>query len=224
MLDGLWRRLGIDTVMTQLLASGGLAPRSSGCCSGWSPTGRWPRPRSWLPRTGSPTTCTSTGFPRPATMSATGDGLAPRRPRTPRTRGVRAGREPAQPRSRPAVLRHHLHLLRTGRPRRTRGPRRTRPPPARPTAPEHDRRQDAAARTTARTRSGSGPTASRRTPATTYPQIVIGMAVTRDGIPVRVWCWPGNTERLRADPPGQRRHAGLDPVEDRVGRRPRVLL
>jgi hypothetical protein len=23
------------------------------------------------------------------------------------------------------------------------------------------------------------------------PQIVIGMAVTRDGIPVRVWCWPG---------------------------------
>jgi len=25
------------------------------------------------------------------------------------------------------------------------------------------------------------------------PQIVIGMAVTRDGIPVRVWCWPGST-------------------------------
>jgi hypothetical protein len=25
------------------------------------------------------------------------------------------------------------------------------------------------------------------------PQIVIGMAVTRDGIPVRIWCWPGNT-------------------------------
>jgi Transposase DDE domain len=25
------------------------------------------------------------------------------------------------------------------------------------------------------------------------PQIVIGMAVTRDGIPVRVWCWPGNS-------------------------------
>ena len=24
------------------------------------------------------------------------------------------------------------------------------------------------------------------------PQIVIGMAVTRDGIPVRVWSWPGN--------------------------------
>jgi transposase len=25
------------------------------------------------------------------------------------------------------------------------------------------------------------------------PQIVIEMAVTRGGIPVRVWCWPGNT-------------------------------
>ncbi len=25
------------------------------------------------------------------------------------------------------------------------------------------------------------------------PQIVIGMVVTRTGIPVRVWCWPGNT-------------------------------
>jgi hypothetical protein len=25
------------------------------------------------------------------------------------------------------------------------------------------------------------------------PQIVIGLAVTRDGIPVRCWCWPGNT-------------------------------
>jgi len=25
------------------------------------------------------------------------------------------------------------------------------------------------------------------------PQAVIGMAVTRTGIPIRVWCWPGNT-------------------------------
>ena len=25
------------------------------------------------------------------------------------------------------------------------------------------------------------------------PQVVIGMAVTRDGIPVRIWCWPGDT-------------------------------
>lgn len=25
------------------------------------------------------------------------------------------------------------------------------------------------------------------------PQVIVGMAVTRDGIPVRCWCWPGNT-------------------------------
>nr|WP_274565072.1 hypothetical protein [Streptomyces spiramyceticus] len=24
------------------------------------------------------------------------------------------------------------------------------------------------------------------------PQVVVGMAVTRDGIPVRVWSWPGS--------------------------------
>jgi hypothetical protein len=28
------------------------------------------------------------------------------------------------------------------------------------------------------------------------PQIVIGLAVTREGIPVRVWCWPGNTNDM----------------------------
>lgn len=37
------------------------------------------------------------------------------------------------------------------------------------------------------------------------PQVVVGMAVTRDGIPVRVWCWPGSTgdsgliRQVRAD-------------------------
>jgi transposase len=25
------------------------------------------------------------------------------------------------------------------------------------------------------------------------PQVIIGLAVTKEGIPVRVWCWPGNT-------------------------------
>jgi transposase len=25
------------------------------------------------------------------------------------------------------------------------------------------------------------------------PQVIVGMAVTRGGIPIRVWCWPGNT-------------------------------
>jgi hypothetical protein len=29
------------------------------------------------------------------------------------------------------------------------------------------------------------------------PQVVIGLAVTREGIPVRVWVWPGNTSTRR---------------------------
>ncbi len=28
------------------------------------------------------------------------------------------------------------------------------------------------------------------------PQVVVGMAVTRTGIPIRVWCWPGNTNDM----------------------------
>jgi IS4 transposase len=28
------------------------------------------------------------------------------------------------------------------------------------------------------------------------PQVVIGLAVTREGIPVRVWCWPGSTNDM----------------------------
>src|SRR6516165_6533786 len=52
---------------------------------------------------------------------------------------------------------------------------------------------------------GSGEEGGRRDPAgfrtwgkskdhrDDLPQVIIGMAVTRDGIPVRVWCWPGNT-------------------------------
>jgi hypothetical protein len=30
------------------------------------------------------------------------------------------------------------------------------------------------------------------------PQVVIGLAVTREGIPVRCWCWPGNTNDMTA--------------------------
>ena len=42
------------------------------------------------------------------------------------------------------------------------------------------------------------------------PQVVIGLAVTREGIPVRVWVWPGNTndqtvvEQVKADLTGWR--------------------
>jgi Transposase DDE domain len=32
------------------------------------------------------------------------------------------------------------------------------------------------------------------------PQVVIGLAVTREGIPVRCWCWPGNTSDMTVLP------------------------
>ncbi len=32
------------------------------------------------------------------------------------------------------------------------------------------------------------------------PQVIIGLAVTREGIPVRVWCWPGNTSDVTVLP------------------------
>ena len=56
------------------------------------------------------------------------------------------------------------------------------------------------------------------------PQVIVGMAVTRDGIPVRVWSWPGNTadsgliRQVKAD----LRRVG--PVEGHLGRRPRLHL
>ena len=37
------------------------------------------------------------------------------------------------------------------------------------------------------------PTARARTTATICPRSSSGLAVTREGIPVRVWSWPGNT-------------------------------
>jgi hypothetical protein len=55
------------------------------------------------------------------------------------------------------------------------------------------------AETAADTASGEGPRAGFRTWGRSkdargdLPQIVIGMAVSRSGIPVRVWSWPGNT-------------------------------
>ena len=64
LLDGLWRRLGVDAALAQVLARGGSPPMSSGCCSRWSPTGRSPRARSWPPPSGPAATCASPGWRR----------------------------------------------------------------------------------------------------------------------------------------------------------------
>ena len=65
-------------------------------------------------------------------------------------------------------------------------------------------------------------TGTRRTPSD-LPQIVIGLAVTREGIPVRCRCWPGNTTTPDAAARGQRRPAGLAARESRDRHRPRLL-
>ena len=74
------------------------------------------------------------------------------------------------------------------------------PPPA---TTEGAATTDATAPDTAAGDTAAGDTASDGVGFRTYgkskdsrddlPQVVIGMAVTRAGIPVRVWCWPGNT-------------------------------
>ena len=77
--------------------------------------------------------------------------------------------------------RHHLHLLRETDDRR----RARRPAPT-----TRDRRRARRSPAEARRAGRSGKSKDSRDD---LPQVVIGMAVTRDGIPVRVWCWPGNT-------------------------------
>ena len=64
----------------------------------------------------------------------------------------------------------------------------------------------------------------RRTAGDDLPQVVIGLGRHPRRHPGPHLVLAREHQRLRADPPGQGRHAGLDPVPDRVGRRPRLHL
>ena len=97
--------------------------------------------------------------------------------------------KPPQPRGRPPVLRHHLHLLLLRRGRRAGGAGRARPCRSTLTA------------TLAVRRAGFRTYGKSKDHRDDLPQIVVGLAVTREGIPVRVWSWPGNT----ADSPSSAR-------------------
>jgi hypothetical protein len=113
LLDALWRRLGIDKVMTEMLtgcrreaatervllglvanraqdASSKLAARRLDLAAGAHRRARGDHRRRLLP----------------------GDALAHRRGAPAGTARLRPSRQPAQPRSRPAVLRYHLDVLR----------------------------------------------------------------------------------------------------------------
>ena len=78
------------------------------------------------------------------------------------------------------LLRHHIDLLRAGGTRRAGRPR-----PGRLRTAGDRAGQDAQ-------KSGFRTYGKSKDSRDDLPQIVIGMAVTRDGIPVRCWCWPGN--------------------------------
>ena len=82
------------------------------------------------------------------------------------------------------------HLLRDGGGGRAGRPRQGRRPV--PAAGRGEPRDGAAGQDGPET-AGSGACGKSKDHRDDLPQIVIGMAVTRDGIPVRVWCWPGNT-------------------------------
>ncbi len=56
------------------------------------------------------------------------------------------------------------------------------------------------------------------------PQVIIGLAVTREGIPVRVWVWPGNTNDMSVLHEVKDDMRGLAAGQGRDGRRPRLQL
>jgi hypothetical protein len=59
---------------------------------------------------------------------------------------------------------------------------------------------------------------------TDLPQVVIAMAVTRDGTPIRCWTFPGNTADTAIIAHGQGRPGRVEPAPDGLGRRPRLRL
>jgi len=59
---------------------------------------------------------------------------------------------------------------------------------------------------------------------TDLPQVVIAMAVTSDGVPVRCWTFPGDTADTSIIADRQGRPGRLEPAPDGLGRRPRVRL
>ena len=158
--------------------------------------------------------------------------------------GVLAGRHPARSRGRPAVLRHHLHLLRDRPPRHPGHPRHPRPARPRTAARHHPGRHHR----------GRGHHPGRHHPGRHHPGRHRagsrghgrrgGVPDLRqvEGLPRRPApgrdrhgrhegrdpgagvVLAGQHHRLGADPPSPRGHAGLDPGAGHVGRRPRVLL
>ena len=231
LLDRLWHRLGIDTLLRRLagrtrrdpvvervlfalVANRALAPSSKLAATSWIAHD------VHLPGlTGSDYRVSDDACYRAMDWLISVRGPAG-------ARGVRRGGAPAQPGSRPDLLRHHQHLLRDRAGRRAGLARR------------HGRVLPTAAGTAARTAApdGDGGARGRRGEGgVPHPRQVQGLPRRpapgggRDGRdpgrdPGAGVVLAGQHQRLAADPPGQGRAAGLDPGPGDLGRRPRVHL
>jgi hypothetical protein len=96
-LDGLWRRLGLDTVMAKLLVGSRRDQRVELVLFALVANRALDASSKLAAAGGCAATCTSTGWPRPLTTPATGDGLADRDRAKAGEAGVLAGRDPARP-------------------------------------------------------------------------------------------------------------------------------
>jgi hypothetical protein len=166
-LDALWRRLGVAEAIAAASARAGSRPMSSGCCSRWSRTGRWRRARSSPPPSGPAATRTSPALSGWTRTRPTGRWTCSPPP-TPR-RACRRRSSSAAPTcstSRSTLLFFDTSSTYFERDEPEAGDGGE--PGFRSLGHSKDHRPD-------------------------LPQVVIGLAVTREGIPVRAWVWPGNT-------------------------------
>ena len=212
-LDQLWRRLGLDAVIRRQLTGRKLDPRVELSCSRWPPTGPWPPPPS------SPRPCGITGDVHIDGLDEIDEQSCYRAMDYLLTIEPSLAEEALSP-----CLQNLLNLevdllffdttstyFETGEeddpvPRDEDGQRVT------------EDSGEAVKETGFRARGKS------KDSRDDLPQVVVGMAVTRDGIPVRVWSWPGSTtdtdliRQVRAD------IRGMDPLAGHLGRRPRLHL
>src|SRR6266496_3970070 len=161
------------------LAAGWTSTRWSGFASRWSRSGPASRARSWPAPAGSP----SGSRWRAARGS----------PRTPRTRRWTScwGRWPRSPSG--SSPRSPICSTSTWTSCSWTPPRPTGSSTSPTSWPTRCGRTPPTTRPAARASRPPGPSGTPRTTARTLPQVLIGMAVTRDGVPVRCWTFPGNT-------------------------------
>ena len=197
-LDQLWRRLGLDAVIRRQLTGRNWIRGSSGCCSRWSPTGPWPRPPSSPRPAGSRGDVHIDGLDEIDEQSCyrAMDYLLTIEPEP----GEEAYFQVTDLLNLEVDLLFFDTTIDLFRDRRGR----------RAVPRDEDGQRVAEDSDAAVKETGFRARGKSKDSRDDLPQVVVGMAVTRDGIPVRVWSWPGQHRRHRPDPPGPERHQGVD--------------